>query len=443
MSEWKQTTIGELCDAGLVQLQTGPFGSQLHAHDYVVAGVAVIPTEAIRDRQIDHSVLPKITLSKAKELERHKLRKDDILFARRGVQATGHIGCIREAEDGFICGTGAIRLRITAGEVISADFISHVLANPASVAWFKFHAIGATMPNLNETIIRSFPFKMPPPNKQRAIALLLSAFDDKIDLNRRMNGTLEAMARAIFKDWFVDFGPTRAKMERRMPYLSPEIWALFPDRLDDEGQPEGWEQAELGNVTSELRRGISPTYVKSGGVRVLNQKCVRNRHIDFSPSRRHDPSSRVVDGRELKIGDILVNSTGVGTLGRTAQLWEIGEPTVVDSHVTVIRADQANVSVCYLGLNVTGRETEIEALGEGSTGQTELARARLAVLPLLLPPKSVQCAFDKFAHPLLARMSINNEENLTLAATRDLLLPKLMSGEIQLRDAEKVLEAVA
>ena len=76
--------------------------------------------------------------------------------------------------------------------------------------------------------------------EQTAIASILGALDDKIDLNRRMNETLEAMARAIFKDWFVDFGPTRAKMEGRAPYLAPEIWALFPDRLDDEGKPEGW-----------------------------------------------------------------------------------------------------------------------------------------------------------------------------------------------------------
>ena len=81
---------------------------------------------------------------------------------------------------------------------------------------------------------------LPPLAEQDAIASILGALDDKIDLNRRMNETLEAMARAIFKDWFVDFGPTRAKMEGRAPYLAPEIWALFPDRLDDEGKPEGW-----------------------------------------------------------------------------------------------------------------------------------------------------------------------------------------------------------
>src|SRR2546428_4744719 len=149
--EWRESTIDDLCEAGVVELQTGPFGSQLHAYDYLADGVSVVPTEAIRGRRIDHSVLPKISPAKAQVLARHRLQPGDILFARRGVQATGHIGCVREAENGFICGTGAIRLRISPehGEV-EADFLSHVLAARASVEWFKFHAIGATMPNLNE-----------------------------------------------------------------------------------------------------------------------------------------------------------------------------------------------------------------------------------------------------------------------------------------------------
>src|ERR1700675_797395 len=139
--EWGGCTLGDLCDAGVVELQTGRFGTQLHAHDYVEDGVPVVPTEAIRNRQIDHSVLPRVSPGKAEELARHRLEPGDILFARRGVQATGHIGCVREAEDGFLCGTGAIRLRVRrGGGSVSPDFLSHVLANPASVEWFKFHA---------------------------------------------------------------------------------------------------------------------------------------------------------------------------------------------------------------------------------------------------------------------------------------------------------------
>lgn len=190
--------MARICDAGVAELQTGPFGSQLHAYDYVGDGIPVVPTEAIRGRRIDHSVLPKISWAKARDLARHRLQPGDILFARRGVQATGHIGCIREAEDGFICGTGAIRLRVNRDRSeVESDFLSHVLANPASVDWFKFHAIGATMPNLNEGIIRSFPLKVPPLPEQRAIAHILGTLDDKIELNRRMGETLEAMARGL------------------------------------------------------------------------------------------------------------------------------------------------------------------------------------------------------------------------------------------------------
>src|SRR5579875_2463022 len=148
--EWRRASIGELCDAGFIELQTGPFGSQLHAYDYVDEGIPVVPTEAIRERRIEHSVLPKITEVKAKELGRHRLQSGDILFARRGVRATGHVGCVRKAETGFICGTGAIRLRVIRSSAVDPDFLSHLLADPASVEWFKFHAIGATMPNLNE-----------------------------------------------------------------------------------------------------------------------------------------------------------------------------------------------------------------------------------------------------------------------------------------------------
>lgn len=101
--EWQVRTIGELCEAGFAELQTGPFGSQLHAYDYVEVGVPVVPTEAIRDRQIDHSVLPKISVEKAQALGRHRLRSGDILFARRGVQATGTLDvCVRLKMDLFV-----------------------------------------------------------------------------------------------------------------------------------------------------------------------------------------------------------------------------------------------------------------------------------------------------------------------------------------------------
>lgn len=443
-SEWRECTIGELCDAGVVELQTGPFGTQLHAHDYVEDGVPVVPTEAIRNRQIDHSVLPKISPGKAEELARHRLEPGDILFARRGVQATGHIGCVREAEDGFLCGTGAIRLRVRRDtSSVSPDFLSHVLANPASVEWFKFHAIGATMPNLNEGIIRSFPLQIPPLAEQRTIAHILGPLDDKIELNRKMNETLEAMARALFKSWFVDFDPVRAKAKGRDSGLPQPLADLFPDRLVDSEMdeiPEGWNTLPLRALASYISRGIGPAYIDDGGVRVLNQKCVRDQRVNFLLGRRHDPTKRSIEGRTLRVLDILVNSTGVGTLGRIGQIWDLPESAIVDSHVTVIRAAN-DVDPWFLGVSLIVRESEVEVLGEGSTGQTELNRERLGSLPCLTPPLKVQVAFGQLAGKLLSRVAENEKISQTLPALRDTLLPKLISGEVRVKDAKRFVES--
>ena len=188
----------------------------------------------------------------------------------------------------------------------------HYAINAADISGY---VTGSTIPKLSQGNLNRLLIPCPQVAEQRAIASILSALDDKIELNRQMNETLEATARTIFKDWFVDFGPTRAKAEGRAHYLASDIWFLFPDRFDEEGKPHGWSRVELGSVTSDLRRGISPAYVELGGVRVLNQKCIRNRQVDPTFSRRHDPTKRAVDGRTLEVGDILVNSTGVGTLG--------------------------------------------------------------------------------------------------------------------------------
>lgn len=321
-------------------------------------------------------------------------------------------------------------------------FVEYLLRSHEYRAWVVGSATGTTVKHTSPSRIESFKTRLPLPAEQRAIARILGTLDDKIELNRRRNETLESIARALFQDWFVDFGPARAKTEGREPYLPIDLWRLFPDRLNGEGKPEGWEIMALGEATVELRRGISPSYVESGGVRVLNQKCVRNREVNFGPARRHDHTKRMIDGREVLAGDILINSTGVGTLGRVAQIWKVDEPTVVDSHITLVRANTDIVSTYYLGLNMTGREVEIESLGEGSTGQTELSRVRLGSLQILVPTREVLNQFDRQVRPLLGEMLSNTEESAVLAQLRDTLLPKMISGELRIKDAEHFMERV-
>jgi len=228
--------------------------------------------------------------------------------------------------------------------------------------------------------------------------------------------------------------------------MDAETAVLFPDTFVDSKLgpiPAGWEIRTLDEVTTYLSRGISPRYTEDGGVLVLNQRCIRDHRVDVTKARRHDPEVRSVAGRFLSAGDILVNSTGVGTLGRIAVASTLTEPTIVDSYVTVVRSDRREVTSEYLGLLMIERESDIERMGEGSTGQTELSRQRLSQVRLVVPSPSVLQTFSSFVTPFMQRMTTNEAQSSVFIALRDALLPKLLSGELRVPEAERVVAGVA
>ena len=213
---WEYTTLGEICARGKGGVQTGPFGSQLHAADYVAVGIPSIMPQNIGDNRIIRDGIARIPLEDAERLGRYRVRAGDIVYSRRG--DVERRALVRKEEEGWLCGTGCLRVRFGFDDV-DAAFASFFLGDPRVRAWIVRHAQGATMPNLNTAILSALPFVVPPLEEQRAIAQILDTMDDKIELNRKVNETLEAMARAIFKSWFVDFDPVRAKAEGRDPGL--------------------------------------------------------------------------------------------------------------------------------------------------------------------------------------------------------------------------------
>jgi len=311
---------------------------------------------------------------------------------------------------------------------------------------FSDHNSGSAQPSLNRNYIHPLRVHIPPLAEQRAIAHILGTLDDKIELNRKMNETLEAMARALFKSWFVDFDPVRAKAAGRQPSgMDAETAKLFPSEFVESELgliPRGWRVRPLRDLTSYLSRGIGPSYVDAGGVCVLNQKCVREHRIDFAKARRHNAAKKATDGRLVQDLDILINSTGVGTLGRIAQVQQPPEDTIVDSHVTVLRAAR-DIDPWFLGASLFERETEIEALGEGSTGQTELSRVRLGNLDGLVPPQALQRRFGEAVSAHLRQIVANEVQNYHVASARDALLPRLLSGELSVAHAERAVQDVA
>lgn len=442
---WPQRTIGNFVKAGEVSLQTGPFGSQLHSYDYLPDGVPVIPTEGIKDRRIDHSVLPKISAAKANELVRHQVKEGDILFARRGVQATGHTAMIRTSEIGFLCGTGVIRLRIRADSLsLFPPFLAQLLSLDSSVDWFKFHAIGATMPNLNEGIISAFSFPVPPIGEQQAIASVLAALDDKVELNRRMNATLERQAQAIFRDWFVDFGPVRRKQAGEADPVAimggliadlttaARLAALFPDAFGDNGLPKGWHETAIGDLVQAVGGSTPSTGDESLWSPGLHYWATPKDLSGMNDLALFDTARQISDAGLAKItsgllpvGSVLLSSRApIGYLA-------IAQVPVAINQGFIGLLPTAEIGSAYLYCWCKANMDKIIANANGSTFQ-EISKKNFRPITSAFPPdRELLSAFGGIAELLFARMVSSAQENRTLAETRDYLLPRLMSGTVR------------
>jgi type I restriction enzyme, S subunit len=433
-SDIETTALAELCE----QVIDCPHSTPV----WMDAGVIVLRSSNIKNGRLDLSN-PSYT-DEYHYQERSK---------RAEVQA-GDLVITREAPMGEVClipddlkcclGQRMVMLRPD-HERCDGKYLLYALQSNRVQNEIRSHeGTGSTVSNLRIPVLKSLPIPTPDLANQKAIAHILGTLDDKIELNRKTNETLEAMAKALFKSWFVDFDPVREKAEGRPTGLPAEISDLFPDSFEDSelGEiPSGWKCSPLADRAIYLSRGISPAYCEEGGVLVLNQKCVRDSRISFEKSRRHDTTRKQIIGREVRRFDALVNSTGVGTLGRVAMMPICQEEVVVDSHITVVRGGNEQESF-FISSTLLNRQTEIEALGEGSTGQTELSRVVLGSVPIIFPSPQLIFAYFDFAFIIQDKIEKNDQASVALASARDALLPKLISGEIRIPDAEKMLEEV-
>ena len=250
-----------------------------------------------------------------------------------------------------------------------------------------------------------------------------------------MNETLEAMARALFKDWFVDFGPTRAKMEGRESYLAPHLWELFPDTLDADGKPEGWRDGVLANVADSPRRGVHPSEVTED-TPYIGLEHMPRRSIALS---EWEGAGKVTSNKSaFKKGEFLFgklrpyfHKVGFAPLDGICS---------TDIVVVTSRAQEWSALV----LACMSSDEFVEYTDQTSTG-TKMPRTSWKIMSqykICLPSEQIAHAFQSVVQPFLDRIGANIHEARTLAQTRHLLLPKLMNGEIRLRDAEKQMEAV-
>jgi type I restriction enzyme S subunit len=423
---WTTVTLGELCDEGGGEIRTGPFGSQLHESDYSDHGIPVVMPKDISTGRIDETSVARVSQNHVDRLSQHRLLIGDIVYGRRG--DIGRRALVGEREAGWLCGTGCLRIS-PGGEAVDSQFLFYRLGESSIVADIRNRAIGATMPNLNTSILRDTVLTIPSVNVQRRIAGVLGAYDDLIEVNRRHIALLEETARALFEEWFVRF---------RFPGHENVVINDTPDG----SLPEGWRFAPLTDacVFQRGRSYRSAELSESEGLPFVNLKCiVRDGGFRSSGLKRYTGQFR--PHHIVRHEDIVLAVTDMTQerriVGRVARIPLLEEPEAVISMDLVKVEPLASINRVYLYAWLAYSEFGATAAGYANGANVlHLSPTSIAPLPALLPPEEIQIAYGEVVGPMLTLAETLSLAEGRLQAARDLLLPRLISGELSLAATE-------
>ena len=426
--DWEWEPLGEVCRRGGGDIQTGPFGSQLHASDYVAVGVPSIMPRNISQDRVDVGGIARITPSDAERLSRYLVKPGDIVYSRRG--DVERRALITERESGWLCGTGCLRVRLGEG-IVDPAYASYFLSHPASRDWVVRHAVGATMPNLNTSILGALPFLLPPTAEQHAIAGVLGALDDKIEQNRRTARALERLAQAIFRAWFVDFEPVKAKAggAASFPSMPKPVFDALPNRFVDseiDPVPEGWELKPISTIATFLNGLALQKYPpRSDGedLRIIKIAQLRKGSAEGASWSNSDVAEQYV------IGDRDLLFSWSGTL--EAKFW-YGGKGALNQHLFKVTSSHFPSWFCFLWIRQHLPWFRAIAASKATT-MGHIKRGHLQETPVVVPPNEVLHDANEVIGRIYDLFSQLMIESRKLAAMRDVLLPELLSGEVRVR----------
>ena len=322
----------------------------------------------------------------------------------------------------------------------TALYVTDFKGNDERFAFYFLKAInfdrynsGSAQASLNRNFIYPIPVRVPPPSEQKGIAAVLGALDDKIELNRRMNASLEAMARALFQSWFVDFDPVRAKLDGRQPTsLDPATAALFPNEFEDSELgpiPKGWRACTLGeiaknvSVTFDFERSPEPIFINTGDVL----------EGDFLHSKRSAHAGLPGQAKKsIRPDDILFTEIRPANK-RYAYVDFDCSDYVVSTKFMIIRGSK-EIHPRLLYRILTAKETldEFQVQAESRSGTfPQITFDSISYLPIVLPTMEIQEAFQRAGGDMDAQIKLNKQQSRTLASLRDALVPKLLCGDIK------------
>lgn len=433
---WREITVGQIASQQRNALVGGPFGSNLVSSDYVEEGVPIIRGQNMGHRWVGGE-FAFVTREKASSLQANLARPGDLIFTQRGTLGQVAIVPKNRFED-YVISQSQMKLTVDAA-IADPMFVYYFFTSEEQLNYIRSNAIQTGVPHTNLGILRNTPIRLPAMSTQRAIAHILGTLDDKIELNRRMNETLEAMARAIFKDWFVDFGPTLAKVEGRFANLPPSMAEFFPSEFDDAGVPRGWQTFNLAEIAQQIRESTLPT--------LQSEKIFEHYSLpafDDGQNPRLEKGEQILSQKTIvPDGAILLSKLNP----EISRVWipnnQKEVPKLSSTEFLVFTpkgATKRSLLYCLF------KDQDFRNILEGMVTGTSKSHQRIS--PNSLSSMSVLCGsersfeqFELLAAPLLERTLTTRLESRLLREARDALLPKLISGEIRVKDAERIAEA--
>ena len=392
-------------------------------------GIKFLRVTDIADGNINWDVVPFCEIT-PEDYEKYKLYNDDIVIARMGT--IGVSAWIKKPPKA-VAASYLIIFRINS-KLANPRFISYLLRSPYYWDYIWTHGgYGAVQPNINAKVLGEFKFLLPPLNEQGAIAHILGTLDDKIELNRRMSETLEQMARAIFKAWFVDFEPVRAKMSghwkkgQSLPGLPAHLWDLFPDRLvnSELGEiPDGWEIVKFEELVSAKQGNYIPEHL------VSSRAQANRRYPVWGGNGIRGYTDSFIFDKPVVV--LTCRGSNCGLLKYTTS------PSWITNISFACESKFGSSFFLYLYLSFINIKDYITG-----SAQPQIVYSSIKDITMQYPIQhSIAQIFSSYIYPIFQKIIASNAQSDILAEIRDALLPKLISGEIRVKDAEKILDVM-
>ena len=400
--KWGKVKVGDCCEV--------TSSKRIFFSEYVDSGVPFYRSKEIIESSNGQAISEPLFISQEKydEIKNHfgVPQSGDMLLTSVGTIGVPYI--VRK-KDYFYFKDGNLTWFRNFSDELDSKYLYFWVKSSEGQSVLNNTTIGSSQKALTIASLKGLEIPCPPAPVQKRIVEFLAGYDDLIENNQKQIKLLEEAAQRLYKEWFVDL---------RFPgYETTPIV---------DGIPQGWERMVLSEVTSVLKRGISPKYSDNGKYSVINQKCIRSSIMDISESRRQE--KEYVPTLNLQDSDTVICSTGTGTLGRVGRVYGDYPNTTFDSHVTLVRAKE---NPNYIYHVVKSQQEYLMGMGRGSTNQQELYRDVIERLVVLCPSQDILLKADRVLNAIHCKIKAVYLQNNLLVESRDRLLPKLMSGELE------------